>query len=134
MIGTSSILVMRRRCFLKSLGILPVMISASGRAQPSHGFPEQSYRKAILIDGCGDVVDPEHVEDKNVISPRGIAELKQSGMTAFQTTVNEVGNDPDAYQKTLSIIATTDAFIAANSTLLTKARTACDIRQAKADG
>jgi len=127
-------MIIRRRGFLKWLGALPLIISASGRAQPFSGFPEQSYRKAIIIDGLGDVVDPEHVEGKNLISSRGIAELKQSGMTAFHTTVNEVGNGLDAYEKTLSLISTTDAFIAANGTLLTKARTAADIRQAKADG
>ena len=122
-----------RRRFLKSVGILPILIRSSRGDSPSGAFPEQRYRDAIVIDGLCEIEDPEKVDDKTALSPRAAAELRESGVTAFHTTVGAVGNNPESYQKTLETIAKMEAFIAANNSLLTKARGAADISQAKAE-
>ena len=94
------------------------------------------YSRAIVIDGLGAPDDPDgdNYPGTNVLSPRGQAQLRASGTTAWQVTVSEVGNAPTSWDTTLTNIAQWEAIVDANPTLLIRARAAADIRAAKAAG
>ncbi len=104
------------------------------RARAAAGFDPARYDRAIVIDGLGAFDDPDGGPDVARLSPRGAGELRRSGTTAFQMTVSEVGNDPDALDRTTRTIAFLDQLIADNPDLLLLARSAADIRAAKAGG
>lgn len=94
------------------------------------------YARAIVIDGLGAPDDPDgdKYPDSNVFSPRGSAQIRASGTTAWQVTVGEVGNAPTSWDATLANIATWGAIVDANPTLLVRAHTAADVRAAKTAG
>ncbi|MGI4877927.1 MAG: dipeptidase [Janthinobacterium lividum] len=110
-------------------------LAASGvfaRAVPK----DDRYARAIVIDGLGSPDDPDgdKYPDSNAFSPRGIAQLRASGTTAWQVTVGEVGNAPTTWDATMGNIAQWNAIVDANPAILVRARTAADIRAAKAAG
>ena len=102
-------------------------------ARPSFAAPRRTSRATpIVIDGLGGFTDPYGAEDAAKITPRGGAELRSSGITAIHCTVNQVGNEPGAWDKTVAAIAGLDQAVADNPDLLLRATTAADIRAAKA--
>ncbi len=94
------------------------------------------YTRAVVIDGLGAPDDPDgdKYPDSNVLSPRGFAQVRASGTTAWQVTVSDVGNAPGNWDATLAQIAQWDAIADANPSLFVRARSAADIRAAKASG
>jgi membrane dipeptidase len=92
------------------------------------------YESAIVIDGLSSLSDPYAPEEQTRLSDRARAELRATGTTAIYCTVNQVGNGPDVWDRTLSIIKQHDAAIAANPDFLASIRSAADIRAAKAAG
>ncbi len=94
------------------------------------------YALAIVIDGLGAPDDPDgdKYPDSNVLSPRGLAQVRASGTTARQVTVSDVGNAPSNWETTLATIAQWDAIVDANPAAFVRARGAADIRAAKAAG
>nr|WP_295658984.1 membrane dipeptidase [Polymorphobacter sp.] len=110
-------------------------LAASGAFAKAIATNER-YDRAIVIDGLGTPDDPDgdKYPDSNVFSPRGLAQLHASGGTAWQVTVGDVGNAPTNWDKTLANIADWDAIIDANPTAFVHARSATDIRAAKAAG
>ena len=115
-----------------------VLAGAAGLAA-SRAFartaPDQ-YARAIVIDGLGAPDDPDgdKYPDSNVFSPRGLAQLRRAGVSAWQITVSDVGNAPTAWETTLANIAQWEAVIDANPTAFVRGRSAADIRAAKAAG
>ncbi len=124
----------RRQC-LGLIAAAPAALAAPALAQGTRpgAYADAAYRAAIVIDGLGGVSDPVQ-SDARRMSPRGAAELVQSGLTAVQQTVGDVGNAPDVWDKTLRSIAEFDGIIEANRDLFTHATRAADIRAAKAAG
>lgn len=121
-----------RREMLAAGGALT--LSFGTRAVAAVGFDGARYDRAIVIDGLGAFDDPYGKPEDIRMSPRGAEELRRSGVTALQMTVSEVGNDPDALDKTTRTIASLDQAIADNPDLFLLARSAADIRAAKAGG
>lgn len=107
---------------------------ASGLRAADPAFSDSAYSRAIVIDGLGGFNDPYGPENAVRLSARGAAELRQSGVTAVHFTVNEVGNEPGSWDKTIANIALLDQIVADNSDLLLRATSAADIAAAKAAG
>ena len=123
---------MDRRTALKLLAASPLAVSPSMAF--AAGYPDAAWRNAIVIDGLGGPADPGYVEGQVRFSARGRAELLQSGITAFHTTVSPPGNNPDAFEQAVAGIAEDDQLITDNGDLLVKALKASDITAAKRDG
>lgn len=96
--------------------------------------PTFDYAKAIVIDGLGGPDDPAAEKDAVLLTPRGKSELLASGITAFQVTVGDVGNERANWDNTIGNIGHFGRMIAANPDVFVYARTAADIRAAKASG
>ncbi|KQT31004.1 hypothetical protein ASG29_15985 [Sphingomonas sp. Leaf412] len=107
------------------------LASAPARAAAT-GFPHAAYARAIVLDGLGGFSDPYGKDDDARFSARGAAELRQSGTTAIHLSVNEVGNEPGTWDKTIANIAQLDQIVADNADLLVHAKSVADIRAAKA--
>jgi len=97
-------------------------------------FSDADFRRAIVIDGLGNVDDPGSDPNATVMSAPGIAALRASGLTAAHFTVNQVGNEPGVWDRTIANIAVLDQVLADNPDVFTKANSAKDIRRAKAEG
>ena len=106
---------------------------ASSRVAAAAGaFSSADYARAVVIDGLGGFGDPYGTEKDTRFTAKGAAELRQSGVTAVHFTVNEVGNEPGSWEKTIANIAELDQMVADNSDLITRVVSAADIRTAKA--
>lgn len=122
---------MDRRHFLGMIAAAPFAMPAAVRAA---AYSDAAFRRAIVIDGQGAVFDPYGAETDIHFSPRALAEIRASGMTACSCTVNEVGNSLDSWANTIRTIARIDQAIADNPDVELKALTAADIRRAKDAG
>ena len=92
------------------------------------------YQRAIVIDGLGGIGDPYSPDEVLRLSDRAWAESRATGVTAVQTTILPVGNDPNGWRTMLDRIGEMDAVIAANPDRLLKVRTTADILTAKREG
>ncbi len=106
---------------------------AGGRALAS-ATTDSLVDRAIVIDGLGGPSDPYGAEGDFHMSAKGLAELRASGATAFNVTVGEVGNERSNWDATLTNIGFYDRIIDANPGVVALARSAADIRAAKAAG
>ena len=123
----------RRDLLTQAAGLGALAAAGAARAAPTT-FSDASFRGAIVIDGMGSIDDPDGAEDTTVLTPRGVAALRQSGLTAVSLTVNVVGNQNDVWEKTIANIAQVDQLAADNPDILVKAQTSGDVRRAKRDG
>lgn len=116
-------------------GIVTTAGLAAGRGSAADAnFPSDAYARAIVIDGLGGFDDPYGKAGDERFTTRAIEEARRSGVTAVEYTVNEVGNAPDVWNKTIDNIAGIDRMIAANRDLLMPVLTVSDLRAAKASG
>jgi membrane dipeptidase len=98
-----------------------------------------NYARAFVIDGQAGIYDPYASNPYGGSDPyqrfsaRATAEMRQSGLTATSFTVNQVGNAPDVWAKTIDNIAEQDLWIASNAEILSKSISTGDIRRAKSD-
>jgi membrane dipeptidase len=104
---------------------------AAAPAWAQTGF---DYAKAIVIDGLGGPDDPAAAKDAVLLTPRGRSELLASGISAFNVTVSDVGNQRSNWDTTIGNIGHFGRMIAANPDVFVPGRSAADIRAAKAAG
>ncbi len=104
-------------------------------ALAGNAFPASRYAGAMVIDALGGpgVDDPSAAQDAP-LSARALADAKASGVTAVNITVNEVGNGPDRFEKTIDDIASVEYEIAAHPDLFMKVLRAGDLKLAKSSG
>jgi membrane dipeptidase len=100
-----------------------------------NAFPASRYAGAMVIDALGGpgVDDPSAAEDAP-LSAKALADAKASGVTAVNVTVNQVGNGPDRFEKTIDNIASVEYEIAAHPDRFLKVLRASDLTQAKSSG
>lgn len=123
--------MMNRRQVLAG-GIALVGCEMSRASAAGLAYSASAYRRTIVVDGLGGFNDPYGAQDQARFSARGAAELRQSGVTAVHFTVNEVGNEPGTWDKTIATIAQLEQGIADSKDLLVHAMSVADIRAAKA--
>ena len=119
-----------RRSILAAALAIPAAAALGKPARPS----ARPLRQMLVIDGLGAVFDPYSPPQEVKLSPRAVAELKASGLSAVNVTVGYVGNDPNLWRITLDGIAQYDRLLAANPDFLMAIRTPGDFVLAKAQG
>ena len=106
-----------------------------GHAFADAGFPASRYAGAMVIDALGGPgsFDPAAPDDAP-LTPRALADVKASGVTAVNVTVNAVGNGPDRFEKTIDAIAGMERELAAHPDVFLKVLRAADLSLAKSSG
>ncbi len=124
-------MINRRQMILSSataaigLGLRPAL------AGP-HEFAQRDYDRAMVIDALGTLgeFNPDAAPDA-MLSAQALADMRASGITALNFTVNEVGNGPDKFFKAVASIAGVEAEIVAHPDLLMIIRNGADLKTAK---
>jgi membrane dipeptidase len=106
-----------------------------GDASADTGFPSSRYAGAMVIDALGGpgTFEPGAPDDAP-LSPRALADVRASGVTAVNVTVNAVGNGPDRFEKTVDAVAGMEREVAAHPDLFLKVLRAGDLSLAKSSG
>ncbi len=97
------------------------------------GFARSQYERAVVIDALGGLgeVDPSAADDAP-LTPKGLADARESGVTAINLTINDVGNGPDKFMKTVTNIAQIEHELTLHPEFLMKILRGADIRSAQA--
>jgi membrane dipeptidase len=102
------------------------------RGTDARGFGDQRYRDAMVIDSLG---APGHddpgLPDNAALTPTDLADVRDSGVTAMNVTVNLPGNGPDRFEKTIEIIAAVEREIAEHPDVFIKVLGSAPLLQAK---
>ncbi len=95
-------------------------------------YPRARYDRAIVIDALGGLgeFDPDAEEDAP-LSARALADVRESGVTAVNLTINDVGNGPNKFMATVKNIAGMEHELAAHPDVFVKILRGSDIRAAK---
>jgi membrane dipeptidase len=104
-------------------------------AAAASGFSDQQYAAAVIIDALGGPggYDPNEPDDAP-LSPKNIADVRASGVTAVNLCVNEVGDGPDRFQKAIVLIASYEHELNTHPDVFLKVLRAKDIVLAKSTG
>jgi membrane dipeptidase len=127
---------MKRRDFLLSTAAAAALLrthaaGAAGAAGPA-GYGVKRYSKAMVIDSLGGPggFNPE-LSDDAPWTEGDVADARLSGVTAVNLTVNEVGNAPDRFEKTIRYIALIERELAAHPDVFTKILRGSDLAAAR---
>ena len=117
-----------RREFL-SAAVAAALASAplARAAAPQRAFSEQAYSKAVVIDALGGPGGFEPDTPDNQLSAKALADVKASGVTAVNLTVNSVGNGPGKFEETVAGIAFAEKMIADHPDHFIKVLTGADL-------
>jgi membrane dipeptidase len=101
----------------------------AGAAEP---YPRSRYDRAIVIDALGGIgeFDPTR-PDGAPLSVRGLADVRDSGVTAINLTINDVGNGPNKFMGAVKNIAGVEHDLTAHPDALMKILRASDLKTAK---
>jgi membrane dipeptidase len=102
-------------------------------AAASAGYPRSRYDRAIVIDALGGLgeFNPDAPEDAP-LSARALADVRDSGVTAINYTINSVGNGPDKFMAAVKNIAEAERELLLHPDSLMKVLRGPDIQTAKA--
>jgi len=122
----------RREFLLSSAAAATVMGIRAALAADKAGYPESRYSKAIVIDGLGGPggFHPE-LPDDAPWTDGDVADTRLSGVTAVNLTINEVGNGPDRFEKTIRYIALIERELAAHPDVFMKVLRGSDLAAAR---
>jgi membrane dipeptidase len=99
------------------------------------GFGAGRYGRAMVIDALGGVGDPDPSAPEDApLTAAALADVKVSGVTAINLTVNLVGNGPDRFERAVKGIALVEREIEAHPDVLLRVRTGHDLALAKQTG
>ena len=105
----------------------------SSAAAATRGFSDQQYARAVVIDAlCSPGGFDPSTSGYAYLSPNSIADIRASGITAVNVTVNEVGNGPDRFADTVAGIASMEHELTAHPDVFLKILNSIDIAAAKA--
>jgi membrane dipeptidase len=101
----------------------------------SRTFSDEQYTATMVIDllstpGGSDVSAP----DDAPLSPKDIADVRASGVTAVNLTVGEPGNGPGRFEKSIALIAGYEHELNAHPEVFLKVLSARDLTLAKSTG
>jgi membrane dipeptidase len=110
-----------------SLAKTPITIAAA-----ASGFNAERYSKATIIDALGGPggVDPS-IPEGTPLQPKDLADVRASGVTAVNLTVNLPGNGTDRFAKTIENIAGIERELTLHPDVLLKILNARDVPVAK---
>lgn len=95
-------------------------------------YSDQDYARAMIIDALGGPGGFEPgAPDDAPLSPKFIADVRASGVTAVNVTVGEVGNGPNRFANTVADIANMERELAAHPDVFLKVLDGKDLIEAK---
>lgn len=125
-----------RREFLSTSGLSVIAALGAGAATAAAQNPGKKRDGAaatapLWIDGLAvpGGIDPE--KGPGPLTPQHLLDLRNSGLTAINVTVSDVGNAADAFETTLFGIADQEREIAQHPAQLLKIRSAADLQLAR---
>jgi membrane dipeptidase len=124
---------MKRRDFLLGTTTVATLVGARGlRAAEAGSYGARRYSNAIVIDGLGGPggFHPE-LPDDAPWTDGDVADARASGLTAVNLTINEVGNGPDRFEKTVRTIALMERELAAHPDVFMKILRGSDLAAAR---
>lgn len=127
---------MKRRELLAGTTAVAALWSTRGSwAAGAAGYSVKEYSRAVVIDGLGGPggVHPDLPED-SPLTDGDVADARRSGVTAINVTVNEVGNGPDRYEKTVKVIGLVEREIANHPDVFLKVVRGDDLAAARKSG
>lgn len=96
-------------------------------------FSASRYERAVVIDALGGFGENDpSVPEGAPLTPKGLADVRASGVTAINFTVNDVGNGPNKFMATVTNIAGVEHELMAHPDFLMKVVRGADIQTAKA--
>lgn len=114
-----------------------ILLSAAGllcrsAASFAAGLSNEQYAGAMVIDALGGpgTNDPS-IPDGTPLSAKDIADVRSSGVTAVNVTVNLPGNGSDRFEKTIENIASWEHELVAHPDMFLKVLNARDLTHAK---
>jgi membrane dipeptidase len=121
----------RREVLLISAAGLLIRPAAS--AGSTAGFGDRQYADALVIDAlCAPGINDPAAAGLQTLSARDLADVRSSGITAVNVTVNAVGNGPDRFEKTIENIAGMEHELVAHPDVFLKVLQGSDLARAKA--
>jgi membrane dipeptidase len=125
--------MLNRRQLIGGIAAASVCAKWSGAlGEPHTGYLRAQYDRATVIDALGGLgeFDPDRPDDAP-LSARGLADAKDSGVTAINLTINDVGNGPNKFMGAVKNIAGVEHDLAAHPDVLMKILRGSDIQKAK---
>jgi membrane dipeptidase len=106
--------------------------AAAAAAAASAAYPRSRYDRAIVIDALGGLgeFNPDAPEDAP-LSARALADVRDSGVTVINFTINEVGNGPNKFMAAVKTIAELEHEVMLHPDALMKILRGQDIQTAK---
>ncbi len=126
---------MTRRHFLVTVGSAASATMIKVPAYAEETMTWNGYGAAIVIDalgGPGNANGPRAERAK--LTAADLADVKASGLTAVNLTVNAIGSYARDFEETLTNIAFYDGEIAAHPDVLLKVKSSADLAEAKRSG
>jgi membrane dipeptidase len=124
-----------RRHFLLTVGSAASAAFIPGSAHAEDAMTWNGYGAAVVIDALGGPGNANGPRDPRIkLTAADLADVKASGLTAVNLTVNSVGSYAKDFEETLTNIAFFDGEIAAHSNLLLKVKSSTDLAEAKRSG
>ena len=126
---------MDRREFLLAAGAAGAALATPLQASTPNPPPRPPKAKSFYIDSLGGLDGFDEPEPGRFVPAAPLLEaIRLRRLDAMITTLGEVGNGPDRFQKAVESIAEWDRLIAAHPGLLAKVDTAADLARARAAG
>jgi membrane dipeptidase len=115
-------------------GAAAAIVNRWSYAQAGSGatYARARYERAIVIDALGGLgeFDPDAAQDAP-LSARALADVRESGVTAINLTINEVGNGPNKFMGAVKNIARVERELTAHPEVFMKILRGPDIQAAK---
>ena len=105
---------------------LPVMAATGKR-----GYAQEKYARAVVIDALGGPGGDEETSTQQTLSPRALADIKASGVTATNITVHNPGNAPHMFEDAVTSLASWNEEIGLHPEHLLKVLSGGDLQAAK---
>jgi membrane dipeptidase len=124
--------VLNRRELLAYAAALGLAGKWSAARAAAQGYPKSRYDRAIVIDALGGMGDFDpNAPDDAPLSATALADIRASGVTAINLTINDVGNGPNKFMSTVTNMAGIEHELLAHSDVLMKVLRSSDIQAAK---
>ncbi|HEY2684345.1 MAG TPA: membrane dipeptidase [Steroidobacteraceae bacterium] len=124
--------MVNRRTLMQGIGAMAAFYAARLPAKVDPSYGRARYDKAMVIDALGGIgrPDPNGPNDAPM-SADDLADARESGVTAINLTINDVGNGPARFEAAVTNIAEMDHEMELHPDFLMPIHRAADLQVAK---